>query len=150
QYEAAVYFPEFIEAANWQALAENRLLYILSKELKADNSFEEATTGYISVVLGLYASVKNFARINNQKLNQVLDDKLRNFAYFGALSTASDGSDPVYGDSDPMDNTGVIYGYGLLYDDPYLKYFGSGGVEGTIPPVTSVLYPVGQIATMRS
>jgi hypothetical protein len=150
-YAASVYFPEF--TPNLQSLAETRLLYMLSMgNLYPDYSMTEATTGYASVLLGLYLyNVIGYARYNGLTINPALLDKLHNFLHFVAYSTAPDCSDVVYGDGDPMSNRDLIKLYAdSVYNDAYLKYFVSGGIEGTPNPVTSILYPVGKIATMRS
>jgi hypothetical protein len=149
-YTSAVYFPEFKSAQAWKSVAETRLQYMLSHNIYSDFSFGEASTAYASWVLDLYSSSIRFGQVNGQSFSPVFQDTLKNFAYFVMNSTAPDGSDVVYGDSDVTNNRNLINSIGSLINDNELQYFGSGGTSGALPSYTSAFYPVGKLAMMRS
>ncbi len=149
-YRLGVYFPEFVQSGTWQAIAETRLQYMLTRSVLTDYSFSEAATAYASWVLGTYSAVMSFAQLNGQSFSPTFQETVRQFAYYLMNAAAPDGSDVVYGDSDVNSYRTMLYDFGNKIDDDGLLYFGSGGTEGTMPAHTSALYPYGMIAMMRS
>ena len=149
-YEAAVYFPEFAKSNFWKTIAETRLNYMLANNVNSDSSFAEASTNYAIGVMKLYSGVKEFGQLNSQSFSAEYDSGVQKFAKFIMDMSYPDGMIPQYGDSDYVSSKRSVYEVGDLYSSNSLKYFGSGGEEGSAPDYTSVFYPVGKLAFMRT
>lgn len=149
-YRTVIYFPEFSSASFWRSIAETRLHYMITRNIFRDYSYGEAGLSYALGTVGTYASLKEIANLNSLSFNPVIDTHLIGLTYSIAHFSDSDGFLAQYGDTDFLDATGPVFKVGSLYNDVGLKWVGSLGSQGTAPSATSILYPSGLFATMRS
>ncbi len=150
-YKTSIYFPEFTTSASWQALALNRIESLFELLYNSDMSYAEATTAYGAGTLTKFLYVKLFASLNGVEMSGEFDSKLNEAAKFHMINIYPDSYDINFGDSNYKDLSDIMADFAEVYPEhsEYL-YFATQGKEGTPPEYTSVFYPVGQYAAMRS
>ncbi len=150
-YKTSIYFPEFTTSSSWQSLALDRIESLFDLLYNSDMSYAEATTAYGAGTLTKFLYVKLFASLNGVEMSEEFDAKLNEAAKFHMINIYPDAYDINFGDSNYKDLSDITMAFAEVYPEhPEYLYFSTRGQEGTPPDYTSVFYPVGQYAAMRS
>jgi hypothetical protein len=149
-YAVAVYFPEFTDAAAWLTQAYSDLTFLISTMNLSDGSYMESSDFYPSVAVGPFMDIRKFGTMNGESFTPSLDQTLHQIVKYQADMYFPNGYSTNFGDSQYVNFKPYFKEMGDLFDDDNLRYLGTSGAEGTPPAYTSVLYPAGKLAIMRS
>lgn len=156
-YAIALNFQEFTDAPRWFADVKQKYSQILDHILQEDGSSYELALGYtdytMDTVIGALkiaeaAGIEGESPLSETTLNAV--HQLSRFMMFTSM--------PGYIDNQEGDGYSHRSGYipkriqyvGDWFGDQELIYGGSDGTQGTEPDFTSILYPFGRKAAMRT
>ncbi len=156
-YAIALNFQEFTDSARWFSDIKQKYSQILDHILQEDGSSYELALGYtdytMDTVIGALkiaeaAGIEGESPLSETTLNAI--HQLSRFMMFTSM--------PGYIDNQEGDGYSHRSGYipkrilyvGDWFGDQELIYGGSGGARGQEPEVTSVLYPFGRKAAMRT
>lgn len=150
----AGYFPFFREAAEWRSIALQRFGEEVDKQVYSDGSHLEMSSGYQWMVI---EEIEAADRLLNHFGWTLPDVDLRSVLQkmYGLLVHIArpDGSWPQLGDGfldQPMVLRKRLQEAGEHLELSTLKYIATQGEEGTQPAETSVCFPQGAFAVMRS
>lgn len=158
-FQTAIYFPEFVQSASWETLANTRVLELLDLLTFSDDSTTEASTGYGLGVVVQFANIKKFSEDNGRPMSVAFNDSLRAFAYYAMHQTDPLGYDIQYGDTDFIDRKPDLRFVGGVLGDNFLLWVGTRPdasytvqvpQQGTQPTETSSYYNIGRLITQRS
>ena len=144
------YFPEFRLNEGWKSTATIRLDRLSKDLVRNDGTYLEATSGYADGVLGTFTTAIELARKADIPLSDEFMERYEKFARYIMGTATPLGKEPDWGDGGAASVRNRIYGCGEILDDEEMLYFGSAGGEGKTPSYTSVYFPDGKIAAMRT
>jgi antitoxin component YwqK of YwqJK toxin-antitoxin module len=144
------YFPEIRTAAHWTAAKERlKEMYIdgigaLPPLSNPDGSYTEATSGYMDgtvnelaqclKMLGTYDGLEDpYYKLFTDTYNGIIEYMLNMCFPYGLT--------PGYGDGGRGNLKGFLQNQLNSYENPYVRYFTSGGASGEPIPYTSKLFP---------
>ena len=145
-----VILPELREANSWREFGLTELLHEMDKQIQADGSDFEASTGYHRFVLELFLYSFALCRENKIEIDAKYWRKLRQMLEYVKAYLRPDGLAPLIGDTDGgqvlpfhthhADDHAYVLDIGAeLFDDPELKR----------PQQTSAAFPDAGIYIMR-
>ena len=144
------YFPEFRSNEEWKTLTATRLNRLLESLVRNDGTYLEGTSGYADGVLGaMNTCIKQAEKAGIELYDEFLV-KYRKFAKYMMGTATPQGKEPTWGDGSSANVRTRIYTCGEILEDDEMLYFGSSGAEGIKPSYTSIYYPDGKIAAMRT
>ena len=161
-YAIGAYFPEFKDAYDWTTnmntsqnlrSAAYRVKYLLDNNIRGDFSCYEHAGAYVEYFISTITSIISIGKVTGVPF--VLDDdaaeKLINVTKYLVDISGPGFSFIQWGDEGSY--TGKYaqpLAIGREYNDATLLYAGTNGKEGEKPSYTSVFYPAGRIAVMRT
>lgn len=150
-YFLAVYFPEFHQAAQWTATANERLNGMVTNLKYEDGSYNEPSSMYTGVGLTTLIDVKKYGTMNGQPFSPIFDQAVEAISEYFMDLALPDGTDVQYGDSDyPYSHQSLLQNAGTLFGRADFTYVGTAGEQGSAPSHASRLYPVKKEAFMRT
>ena len=145
------YFPEFADASVWEESVQNRLSNFATEMTNDDGTYVEATSGYDISVLGTFTNLYKTAKELGITITQDFEDGYKAYAKAEMDLTRPDGKQWDWGDGGASATRPTIKGVAdALGENGPLRYFGTNGAEGTVPEYTSVFYPAGKLASLRT
>lgn len=161
-YAIGAYFPEFKDAYDWTTnmntsnnlrSAAYRVKYVLENNIRDDFSCYEHAGAYVDYFISTITSIFTIGKVTGVPF--VLDDETKE-KLINVTRYLVDISGPGFSFIQWGDEGGYTGTYaqplsiGREYNDPILLYAGTYGKEGEKPSHTSVFYPQGKIAAMRT
>jgi hypothetical protein len=148
---AAVYFPEFQEAAAWRHTALERIAQELPKQINQDGSQIEVSTGYQWLVIDELEATYRLLRDNNLSLpNQNLAEWLKKMYQLLAYVVRPDGTFPEINDGFILWRASRLASAGEMLGRDDFTYIGTRGAQGTPPENTSLAFSDAGLFVMRS
>jgi glycosyltransferase involved in cell wall biosynthesis len=144
--------PEFKEASRWRDQGRNILVGELDRQVRPDGVYFEQSTYYHRYTTDFYTHLLLLSRSNNDRLNSVVEEKLKLLLDHLMYITRPDGTTPLLGDDDggrlvmldrkavndfraTLSNGAVLFGRGDYkyvageFAEESLWLFGSNGVR---------------------
>lgn len=161
-YAIGAYFPEFRDAYDWTTnmntsgnlkSAAYRVKYLLDNNIRDDFSCYEHAGSYVNYFVSTITSIMNIGEVTGVPF--VLDDestqKLINVMKYLADIAGPGFCFTQWGDEGNYTGKHAqLEVVGRRYNDMQLLYAGTDGKEGEEPSHTSVFYPQGKMAAMRT
>ena len=161
-YTIGAYFPEFKDAYDWTTnmdtsdnlrSAAYRVNYLLNENVRDDFSCVEHAGAYVNYFISTITSIISVGKVTGVPfvLEQETAEKLINVTKYLADISGPGFSFIQWGDEGGYTGEyAQLLTVGREYNDPTLLYAGTKGDEGEKPSHTSVFYPDGRIAVMRT
>lgn len=161
-YAIGAYFPEFKDAYDWTTnmntsgnlkSAAYRVKYLLDNNIRSDFSCYEHAGAYVNYFISTITSIMNIGEVTGVPF--ILDDESTE-KMINVMKYLADISGPGFTFTqwgDEGNYTGKhaqLEVVGRRFGDQQLIYAGTDGKEGEVPSYTSVFYPQGKMAAMRT
>jgi len=161
-YAIGAYFPEFKDAYDWTTnmntsgnlkSAAYRVKYLLDNNVRDDFSCYEHAGAYVNYFVSTITSIMTYSEITGVPfvLDEETTEKLINVTKYLADISGPGFTFTQWGDEGNYTGKHAqLQTIGKRYNDSYLLYAGTDGKEGEKPDYTSVFYPQGKMAAMRT
>ncbi|MBR3934914.1 MAG: S-layer homology domain-containing protein [Clostridia bacterium] len=161
-YAIGAYFPEFKDAYDWTTnlntagnlkSAAYRVKYLLDNNIREDFSCYEHAGAYVNYFVSTITSIISIGEVTGVPfvLDAESEEKLINVMKYLADISGPGFTFTQWGDEGNYTGKHAqLATVGRRYNDSYLLYAGTDGKEGEKPAYTSVFYPTGKMAAMRT
>ncbi len=147
----SIFFPEFSEAKQWQAIALQRLEGELKRQINSDGSHIELSTGYQCLVIDEFEETYELLQTGNVKLeNEDLGAWLEKMYQMLAGIIRPDGTFPEINDGFNIYSNKKLAQAGEEFQRDDFIFIGTGGASGAEPKTTSVAFNNADLYVMRS
>jgi hypothetical protein len=123
--------PEFKDSGNWRSTGLYYLKYHLDNNVYSDGAFTELAPSYHNWVTSQMLKVIRLAQLNNYSTGLDLDKYKKMYTWVMNTQMPS-GETPPFADSSPGTIKTLMTQGALLFNDPYMKYFGSENVPESV------------------
>lgn len=152
-YTVAITFPEFKDSKNWINRVKSRYESLSNALIKSDLVCTELSLGYTDYSISTLTGSKDVAdelNITDYPYTEKTLENIKNLGLFEYYSSMPGIRDNQVGDGYSHRGTFVSRMQYLArwFDDPHLNY--AAGYGGEQPDFTSILFPVGLKAVMRT
>ncbi len=151
----AVYFREFADSDLWIDRVRVRYESLMGNIVNSDFSCIELSLGYVDYTISTIIGAKEAADELGTDISPYSELTLENLEKLGLYMYYM--SMPGIRDNQMGDGYSYTGSYknrllylGKWFNNPELLYAGTGGADGEMPQKTSMLFPVGRKAVMRS
>ncbi len=151
----AVYFREFSDSDAWINRVRQRYEELLGDIVNDDCSSTELSLGYVDYTISTVIGAKTVADSLGTDISPYSERTLESLEKLGLYMSYM--SMPGMRDNQMGDGYSYTGSYksrslflGDWFNNPVMLYTGSGGSRGTVPDKTSILFPDGRKAVMRS
>ena len=161
-YTIGAYFPEFKDSYDWMTnmstagnlkSAAYRVKYLLDNNVRSDFSCYEHAGAYVNYFVSTITSIMKVGEVTNVPfvLDPETEEKLINVTKYLADISGPGFTFTQWGDEGNYTGKHAqLKTIAERYNDSYLLYAGTDGKEGEKPSYTSVFYPTGKMAAMRT
>ncbi len=123
-FDVSVILPETERTLEWRKEALRRLDEELRMQVYDDGVHWEQSAMYHNEVLQCFQDVLILAKNRGIELPEGMRERIHALALASALQQKPDGSEPMSGDSDDIDQRDLTEKSAYLFSDPILRYFG--------------------------
>lgn len=153
-FTVACNYPEFASAPKWVRRVRERYEVLSADSVREDSSCAELSMLYVDYTLNTISASKTIAEQFgvDYPYTQATLKRLQNLGRFLYYTTMPGTYDNQFGDGGPY-RTCYDWRLGILgawFDDEEMLYSASHGTIGRPPEQTSMMFPEGRIAVMRS
>lgn len=161
-FAIGAYFPEFRDAYDWTTNMNTsgnlksvayRVKYLLDNNVREDFSCYEHAGAYVNYFVSTITGIMTYSEITGVPfvLDEETTEKLINVTKYLADISGPGFTFTQWGDEGNYTGKHAqLATVGKRYNDSYLLYAGTDGKEGEKPSYTSVFYPEGKMAAMRT
>ena len=155
--QSTLHFEEFIGSKGWTDLAFDRYTLMSKSQMLSDYSSVEVGLDYVQGSIAGFLEPENiYKQAGKDFLVTDFPEEYKN-QIIGMTKYLMDISGPGFSDHQQGDSVAYtvnkrarLLSVGRAFNDPTLLWAGTNGLEGIAPRHTSVLYPAGAKAVMRS
>lgn len=161
-YAIGAYFPEFKDSYDWMSnmntsqnlrSAAYRVKYLLDQNIRGDFSCREHAGAYVNYFISTISSIMSIGKVTGVPfvLDEETAQKLINVTRYLTDISGPGFTFTQWGDEGNYTGTHAQpLTIGREFNDEVLLYAGTNGEEGEAPSHTSIFYPEGRIAAMRT